>query len=185
MKTRLLIIISISVTIVSIPILLGFYPQLDFKDNSESMPIDVVTENYPDSCSYDMILFLEENSNMASDAKDFGLSVTNLPEDVDIESFHQCMIELDSMISKQNTEMSEKINEVLARPCEEITIQPEWSERDEYTRAYDVRFSQCKTLNDIMHDCKNKITSEKMKFTNNTHSIDNTDCKWKEIENEN
>ena len=163
---------------VSIPILLGFYPKFAFEDNFESIPIDVVTEKYPDSCSYDMILHLEKNSNMASDAEDFGLSVNNRPENVNTESWHKCLIELDSMINKQNAELSEKINEVLAKPCEEMTIQPEWSEPDEYTRAYDVRFSICKPLNDILYDCKNEITSEKRRFTNNTHTINNTDCKW-------
>ena len=100
MRTRILIIISIFVAITSILMLLGFYLQFAFEDNSESIPIAVVTEKYPDICSYDMILHLEKNSNVASDAEDFGLSVNNRPENVNTESWHKCLIELDSMINR-------------------------------------------------------------------------------------
>jgi hypothetical protein len=67
--------------------------------------------DFPDVCTDEMIVMLSRVSNMESDAKDFGLSLTMNGSDTNIvynefgrDNFDECLTALDAVIIEKNND---------------------------------------------------------------------------------
>jgi len=107
-KIKLAAIVSLGVFILSA----SAYTLLDPNENNEELSkIQLFTDNgifiddVPDSCTIEMIQHLITNSNIKSDAKDFGLAVVWYTVPNNAETFTPCIKELDEIIYKKNNEL--------------------------------------------------------------------------------